>query len=73
MMDVLIKFGAFLSLAGVALLVWCIVQALAVRRRTGGDEAAQRAGLQRLVAVNFAALGLSAIGLMLVVVGILLS
>jgi hypothetical protein len=72
-MDILIKAGAFLSLAGVALLVWCILQAFAVRRRAAGDQTAMRAGLQRLVAVNFAALGLSAIGLMLVVVGIVLA
>ena len=71
-MDMLIKAGALLSLAGVALLVWCIIQAVGVRRRSAADEAAMRTGLQRLVAVNFAALGLSAIGLMLVVVGILL-
>ena len=71
-MEMLIWVGAALSLAGVALLLWCVVQALAVRRHAGSDEAAVRNGLQRLVAVNFAALGLSAFGLMLVVVGILL-
>ena len=71
-MDMLVTAGALLSLAGVALLVWCIVQAVGMRRRSGGDEAATRTRLQRLVAVNFAALGLSAIGLMLVVVGIVL-
>ena len=64
--------GAALSLAGVALLMWCILRALAVRKRCSGDPVAMRAGLQPLVVVNFAALGLSAFGLMLVVVGILL-
>ena len=71
-MGALIWIGAILSLTGVGLLVWCIAQALVVRKRTAGDEALIRAGLQRLVALNFAALGLSALGLMLVVVGILL-
>ena len=71
-MGALIWIGAILRLVGVGLLVWCIAQALAIRKRAAGDETATRAGLQRLVLVNFAALGLSAIGLMLVVVGILL-
>jgi len=71
-MDWLIWIGAALSLAGVALLLWCIVRALGVRKRAAGDEAAQRSRLQRLVALNFAALGLSAFGLMLVVMGIVL-
>lgn len=72
-MGALIWIGAILSLTGVGLLVWCITQALAVRKRPGADENATRIRLQRLVVVNFAALGLSAIGLMLVVVGILLA
>ena len=71
-MGALIWIGAILSLTGVGLLVWCIARALAIRKGAAGDETATRAGLQRLVVVNFAALGLSAIGLMLVVVGILL-
>ena len=71
-MGALIWIGAILSLTGVGLLVWCIARALAIRKRAVEDETATRTGLQRLVLVNFAALGLSAIGLMLVVVGILL-
>ena len=71
-MGALIWIGAILSLTGVGLLVWCIARALAIRTRAVEDETATRTGLQRLVVVNFAALGLSAIGLMLVVIGVLM-
>lgn len=71
-MQALIWIGAALSLAGVALLVWCILQTLAARR-AGLDEQALRARLQRLVAVNLGALALSTIGLMTVVLGIFLT
>jgi len=70
-MQALIPIGATLSLAGVAGLIWCIVLALRARR-AGLDDAALRARLQHLVALNLAALGVSALGLMLVVIGILL-
>lgn len=69
-MDQLVWAGAAVTLSGVGVLVWCIL-AVARARRAGLDEAALRARLQRLVAVNLGALLLSAVGLMLVVVGIL--
>jgi len=71
-MPFLIPIGAALSLAGVAGLIWCIVRAVQARR-AGLADADLRARLQRLVAVNLGALGVSALGLMLVVIGILLS
>lgn len=71
-MDWLIKIGTFLSLCGVAGLVWCIVQALQARRAGLADDAL-RARLQRIVVWNLAAVGVSALGLMLVVAGIILS
>ncbi len=71
-MDILIGIGAVLALAGVAGLGWCIALALRARR-AGLPEPELRARLQRVVAVNLGALGLSAIGLMLVVVGIVLA
>ncbi|WP_444665721.1 hypothetical protein [Cereibacter changlensis] len=70
-MDWLIWIGAAISLAGVAGLVWCIMLAMQARK-AGLEEEAMRARLQRVVTLNMAALGISALGLMCVVVGILL-
>lgn len=69
-MDFLIWTGAGLTMLGVAALVWCIV-AVARARRSGLAESALRAKLQRIVVINTGALGVSAIGLMLVVIGII--
>lgn len=71
-MDWLIWIGTTLSLGGVAGLMRCIQ--LAIRaRRAGLEEAAMRARLQHIVTLNLAALGMSVLGLMLVILGILLS
>lgn len=70
-MQMLIWAGAAMTLAGVAGLVWCIVK-IAQARRAGLDDAALRARLQQVVAWNFGALAVSALGLMLVVIGIAL-
>lgn len=71
-MESLIWIGAGLSLVGVGMLLWCI--RLAMRARGPGlDDATRRARLQRVLAINMGALGLSALGLMMVVVGILLT
>lgn len=70
-MDALIWPGAFVSLLGVAGLMYCVMRALRVRRSARSDEE-KRADLQKIVAINLAALGVSALGLILVVVGILL-
>lgn len=71
-MDIVIWSGAGVSLIGVGLLAWCIRAALKARREAS-DEAALKRRLQTLAAVNFGALAISAIGLMLVVIGIVLS
>lgn len=71
-MGLLIWIGAALTLAGIAGLVWCIV--LAMRLRNAGlPDDALRARLQRVVLLNLGALGVSALGLMAVVMGIALS
>lgn len=70
-MEYLIWPGAGVTLIGLGLLVWCILQVLKAKRE-GLDEAQMRARLQGIVAWNMAALGISAIGLMMVVVGIVL-
>jgi hypothetical protein len=70
-MEILVWIGALVSLIGVAGLGWCVVMAL--RARTSGlPDVQMRAALQRIVAFNMGALAVSALGLMLVVVGILL-
>ncbi|MDH3263561.1 MAG: hypothetical protein OEM24_06145 [Paracoccaceae bacterium] len=67
----LIWSGSAVSLLGVAGIVWCIV--LVARARGGGlPDPEVRARLQRVVALNLGALFLSAIGLMMVVIGIIL-
>ena len=71
-MDWVIWIGTGLSLAGVAGLLWCVNLALQARRK-GLPDAEMRARLQQVGTYNLAALGASAIGLMLVVTGILLS
>ncbi|KPQ04980.1 MAG: Cbb3-type cytochrome oxidase component FixQ [Rhodobacteraceae bacterium HLUCCA12] len=70
--DIVIWAGAGVTLAGVAGLVACIVYVLR-QRRAGLDEATLRSRLQRGVVWNMAALFISVIGLMLVVVGIALT
>ncbi|NNE88558.1 MAG: hypothetical protein HKN27_10820 [Silicimonas sp.] len=67
----LIWIGALVTLVGLAGLVWCIL-IVARARKQALDEAAMKQRLQKVVAVNMGALFLSAIGLMMVVVGILL-
>ncbi|MEM6890935.1 MAG: hypothetical protein AAF636_22785 [Pseudomonadota bacterium] len=69
--NLLVWGGALISFAGLAGLLWCIVF-VARARRAKLDDAALRAKLQRALPVNLGALLLSAIGLMLVVVGIFL-
>jgi hypothetical protein len=71
-MRIMIWAGAVLTLAGVLGLIGCIRIALKARREAA-DDADLRARLQRVVTLNLGALGLSALGLMLVVAGILLS
>ena len=70
-MELLIWIGALVSLVGIAGLVWCVLIALRAKRE-GLDKTAMKTRLQRVVAINMGALLLSALGLMMVVVGILL-
>lgn len=70
-MDWVIGIGAVLSLAGLVGVIGCIVGALKARR-AGLDDETMRARLQKIVLWNMGALGLSMLGLMIVVVGIVL-
>lgn len=70
-MQALIWTGAALTLLGVLGLGYCVVRVLRARRAQLDDEA-MRAELRRVVTFNLAAIGASALGLMLVVLGIML-
>ncbi|MFN4058597.1 MAG: hypothetical protein ACK4HW_10505 [Roseinatronobacter sp.] len=71
-MEMLVWAGAAVSLAGVAGLVWCILYVMKLRK-AGLDETSLRAKMHKAVLVNFAALAVSTLGLMMVVAGIFLS
>ena len=71
-MDWLIWTGAVLSLVGLAGLIWCIVW-VARGRRSGLPDEEMRTLLKRAIPLNLAALFLSVIGLMLVILGIFLA
>ena len=71
MFDWIIWSGAALTLCGLLGLMWCILTVSKARRAQLSDEAL-RERMRPVLAVNMAALGGSAIGLMLVVVGIIL-
>lgn len=71
MYEMLIWAGAAVSLAGLGGLIWCI-RRVARARRSGLTDDAMRAVLQSVIPMNMAALFLSVIGLMLVVIGIIL-
>ena len=71
-MDLLIWSGAALTMVGVAALVWCILLAMKARKSGLPDEQI-KAQLQRVVTINLAALAISGLGLMAVVVGVILA
>jgi uncharacterized membrane protein len=71
-MTALICGGAILTMLGVLGLAFCILQAWRAKRE-GLSGPAMQARLQRVVGWNLAALAISALGLMLVIVGIILS
>lgn len=70
-MEILIWIGAAISLLGVAGLLACVM--MAVRAKSAGlEDAVLRERLKTVVIWNFAALLVSALGLMAVVMGIML-
>ncbi len=70
-MDILVYIGTILALLGLIGLGYCVVVALKARRAGLSDDE-MKARLQNIVALNMGALLLSAFGLILVVVGVLL-
>jgi len=71
-MQFLVPAGTVLTLIGLAGLIGCIFLVMRARKQES-DEDALKARLQKIVAINLAALALSGLGLMLVVVGIFLT
>ncbi len=71
-MAYLIPAGAIITMIGLVLLMVCIVR-IAKARKAGLSDDDLRAVMQATVPLNMGALFLSAIGLMMVVAGILLS
>ena len=69
--DLLIWGGTLMAALGLAGILWCIV-AVARAKRARLEDAAMRATMQRVVAVNMGALAASMLGLMAVVLGIML-
>lgn len=70
-MDAVIWIGAVISLVGLVGLIACIVIATRAKR-AGLSDAALRAKLKKVVALNMGALLISAMGLMFVIAGIIL-
>ena len=70
--ELIIWTGASVTLLGVLGLVACVVYVVRMRR-SGLDDAALRKGLQRGVIWNMAALFVSVLGLMTVIIGITLA
>ena len=71
MLQSMIWIGTALTLAGVALLGYCIL-VVARARKKGGTQEEIKARMQKVVALNLVALMISAMGLAAVTVGIFL-
>jgi len=70
-MDSLIWIGTAISIAGLLGLFWCIFRVWRARRSNLSDENLRDA-VRRVVPLNMGALLLSALGLMMVIAGIML-
>ena len=70
-MEILIWIGSILSILGLIGLLWCIKTVIKAKKLANSDEEL-RTSLQKVVPLNMAAFFLSAIGLMLVILGIML-
>lgn len=71
-MQALIWIGAALTLTGVLGLGYCVLRVLRAKR-AGLEDAALQAELRRVVAINLGAIGVSTLGLMLVIAGVILA
>lgn len=71
-MEWIIWLGAALTVIGVLMLIYCIVIAVKTRK-SDLPEDQMKVKLQKVVTLNLGALAISAIGLMAVIFGIMLS
>lgn len=71
-MEALIWIGGGISAAGLLGLIWSIIRVVSARKKGLTDEGL-RDVVQKVLPYNMAALGLSILGLMLVMVGLMLS
>ena len=69
-MNWLIFLGIGVTAIGLAVLIWCILRVLKAKRAEL-DEEAMKAELQTVLPWNLAAMGISGIGLMCVILGII--
>lgn len=72
-MEALVWVGAAISLAGLVGIVGCILAVMRARRRAGTDEDAVRDVVRRVLPWNLGAFMLSMMGLVLVIVGVILT
>ena len=68
-MGALVPVGSIITLLGLGGLVYCIVIVMRARRANLPDDK-MKARLQKVVAMNLGALAVSAIGLMIVIMGV---
>ncbi|RYG91710.1 hypothetical protein EU803_04405 [Loktanella sp. IMCC34160] len=71
-MELLVWIGAGISVIGLIGIVWSIF-AVARARKAGLDDDALRARMSRILPINIGALLLSILGLLLVLVGVILT
>lgn len=71
-MEILIWAGSVIALLGVVGLGWCIVLVTRAKREIQNDDDALRARVQKVVPINLASLFVSALGLMMLVIGLVL-
>lgn len=68
---VLIGIGLVATLAGLGLLMWCIYRVVSAQRKELAEDE-MRSLLGRMVPLNLAALGVSGLGLMILIMGFVL-
>ncbi|ABV93160.1 conserved hypothetical protein [Dinoroseobacter shibae DFL 12 = DSM 16493] len=71
-MAYLVPVGAMITVLGLIGLIYCIVE-VARAKRAGLSDAELKARLQKAVALNLGALAVSALGLMVVILGVFLA
>lgn len=72
-MEILVWIGAALSILGLIGIVISAVLVFRARRQAAGNDEVLRARMGRILPLNIGALFVSMLGLMMVVVGVLLS